>query len=481
MVKTHQTQAEKISALPEHEKIKLLTEYDKNHLWHPFTQMKDYTHEQPLIITEGHGAYITDITGKDYLDGVSSLWVNIHGHRRPEIDAAITAQLGNIAHSTLLGLANEPAILLAKRLASITPLGLERVFYSDTGATAVEIAIKMAFQYGLHQMIDSCHSETGDKKEQKYVKSKFVCLENGYHGDTIGAVSVGGIPKFHDIFKPLLFESYKAPSPYCYRCSLGLERLTCGMACADELGKVVEQHRDEIVGVILEPVVQGAGGMIVAPYGYLKRVREICNANDLFLIADEVATGFGRTGKMFACEHEEVAPDIMILAKGITGGYLPLAATVASEKIYKAFLADHEKQRTFFHGHTYTGNPLACAAALATLDLFKKDRTLAKMQDKIRILHMLLEPFWDLKHVGDVRQKGFMIGIELVKDKFTKEPYPLSEKMGIKVIMSARKHGLVIRPLGDVIVLNPPLCSTRDELEKMVEITNKAIIEVTQK
>ncbi len=458
-----------------------LAEFDKKYLWHPFTQMKDYVNDQPVIISSGKGVYLTDNTGKSYLDGVSSLWVNVHGHQRPEINSAIIEQLGKIAHSTMLGLANEPAIMLGKRLVELAPEGLSRVFYSDTGATAVEIAIKMAFQFRLHQEIDDSIKETGasDIVKYKYVKTKFICLENGYHGDTIGAVSVGGIHKFHEIFKPLLFESYKAPSPYCYRCPLGLKRDDCGMACADEMEKLVVDHHDELVAVILEPLVQGAAGMIVAPDGYLRRVWETCKENDVLMIADEVATGFGRTGKMFACEHEAVTPDFMALAKGISGGYLPLAATMATEEIYNGFIAEYEQQRTFFHGHTYTGNPLACAAALANLEIFEKEHTLLKMQDKIKLLHEKLEPFNELDHVGDVRQKGFLIGIELVKNKPLKVPFPLADRVGIQVIMEARKNGLMIRPLGDVIVLNPPLCSSIEELDKMVEITKRAIIAIT--
>jgi len=460
------------------EEFKRLVEYDRKYLWHPFTQMKDYIQEEPLIITKGEGVYLIDLTGKKYLDGVSSLWVNIHGHRRPEIDQAIIEQLNKIAHTTLLGLANEPAALLAKRLVEITPKGLDRVFYSDTGATAVEIALKIAYQYWFQKEDNDNAANTKDTP--RYRRTKFVYLENGYHGDTIGAVSVGGIPLFHEIYKPLLFDSFKAPSPYCYRCSLGLDKDSCNMACVEELGKIVENHRNELVGVILEPLVQGAGGMIVAPEGYLKRAREICTKNNILLIADEVATGFGRTGKMFACEHENVSPDLMAVAKGISGGYLPLAATLASEQIYDAFLAEYQKKRTFYHGHTYTGNPLACAAALANLDIFEKDQTIIKMQEKIKFLNEQLTKFNDLKHVGEVRQKGFLIGIELVKDKRTKEPYPWEQRTGGKVIMTARDRGLVIRPLGDVIVVNPPLCSTIEELGKMVEIIKESIIMITE-
>jgi adenosylmethionine-8-amino-7-oxononanoate aminotransferase len=459
--------------------INQLVDLDRHHIWHPFTQMKDWESEEPLLITSGDGIYLIDTHGNRYLDGVSSLWVNIHGHRRREINKAIIEQLGKIAHSTLLGLANEQSILLAKRLSDIAPKGLTRVFYSDTGACAVEIAIKMAYQYWLNKELKESGAQTFS--DLKYQRTKFVYLENGYHGDTIGSVSVGGIHRFHEIFKPLLFESYKAPSPYCYRCPLGLDRTDCGMACADEMENIVNEHKHEIAAVIVEPLVQGAGGMIVHPEGYLKRVREICTENDVLFIVDEVATGFGRTGKMFACEHENVVPDLMAVAKGISGGYLPLAATLATEEIYNAFKAEYHEGRTFYHGHTYTGNPLACAASIANLELFDKEDTLNKMQEKIKFLKKRLNELVDMVHVGNVRQKGFLVGIELVKNKDTKEPYPIGEKIGIKVIMHARNLGLVIRPLSDVIVLNPPLSSSLDELGEMIDIVKKSIRTVTEK
>ncbi|MBE3585137.1 adenosylmethionine--8-amino-7-oxononanoate transaminase [Desulfofundulus thermocisternus] len=448
----------------------LLEQWDKEYVWHPFTQMQQYTREKPLIIARGEGSYLIDVEGKRYLDGVSSLWVTVHGHCHPALNRAIKEQLDEIAHSTLLGLANIPSILLAKKLVEITPPGLNKVFYSDAGATAVEIALKMAFQYWQQK-------EGGRFRN----KTKFISLVEAYHGDTIGSVSVGGISLFHGIFKPLLFECLHAPAPYCYRCPLERERESCGMACADRLEELLKEHHQEVAAVIIEPLVQGAAGMITAPDGFLRRVRELCTRYNVLLIADEVAVGFGRTGRLFACEHERVSPDLMCLAKGITGGYLPLAATLTTDEVYSAFLGKPEEGKTFYHGHTYTGNPLACAAALASIELFEKENLLAALQPKIELLHRKLEGFWELPHVGDIRQRGMMVGIELVADKKTKQPYPKEEQVGHRVILEARRRGLVIRPLDNVIVLMPVLAMSEEELNQVLEITYESIAVVTGK
>jgi adenosylmethionine-8-amino-7-oxononanoate aminotransferase len=440
---------------------------DKKYLWHPFTQMKEWTEETPLIITEGRGSFLKDIFGKWYIDGVSSIWVMVHGYRKQEIDNAIKDQVDKISHSTLLGLTHPPAIRLAERLIKIAPKGLSRVFYSDNGSTAVEIGLKIALQYWQHRGVKG--------------KKTFLSLNNAYHGDTIGAVSVGGIDIFNKIFSPLLFKSYKAPSPYCYRCELDKKYPSCRLLCLKEMEKIMQRHHKEIAGLIIEPIVQGAGGMIVSPQGYLRSVRKLCNKYNTLMIADEVATGFGRTGMMFACEHEDVSPDILCVAKGITGGYLPLAATLTTERIYKAFLGEYKDLKTFFHGHTYTGNQLACAAAIANTDVFKKEKTIKKMQKKIEILKNKLAKIAGFPHVGNVRQKGFMVGIELVKDKKTKEPYSLEEKIGWKVCYKAREKGLIIRPLGNVVVLMPPLSISQQELKRLIQITAEAIREVTEK
>lgn len=443
--------------------------WDKEYIWHPFTQMSEYRKEKPLIIERGEGSYLFDVEGNKYLDGISSLWVTVHGHGKEEINRAIKKQLDKVAHSTLLGLANIPSILLAKKLVEITPEGLNKVFYSESGSTAVEIALKIAYQYW--------QQKDGGKYKSK---RKFISLVNAYHGDTIGSVSVGGIDLFHKIFAPLLFETISAPAPYCYRCPLNLTAENCSMQCAGHLESILAAHQEEIAGLVIEPLVQGAAGMIVAPEGYLTRVRKLCTKYNVLLIADEVAVGFGRTGKMFACEHEDVKPDIMCLAKGITGGYLPLAATLTTDEIYNAFLGRIEEFKTFFHGHTYTGNPLGCAAALANLELFEKENLLDALQEKISFLSEGLKKFKTLNHVGDVRQKGMMVGIELVENKETKGPFPVEANIPHWVILEARKNGLITRPLGNVIVLMPILSMSLPELQAVLDITYAAIKKLTE-
>jgi len=444
-----------------------LRQADKAHLWHPFTQMAEWTAADPVVIASARREFLIDTEGNRYIDGTSSLWCNLHGHRRAEIDEAVRRQLRRLAHSTLLGLASVPSVDLAERLVALAPAGLTRVFYSDSGATAVEVALKMAFQYWRQ-----C-------SRPRPSKTTFVCLDLAYHGDTLGAVSVGGIDLFHSIYRPLLFETIRAPAPYCYRCSLGKEPETCGMACAAAVEETLARRADAIAAVILEPLVQGAGGMITHPAGYLRRVADACRAHDVLLICDEVATGFGRTGRMFACEHEGVQPDLLCLAKGISGGYLPLAATLATERIYAAFLGDRGSARTFYHGHTYTGNALACAAGLASLDVFETDGVLARIAELEAMLSDRLAPLARLPHVGQVRRRGLMVGIELVADRARREPFPPDERRGWNVCLAARRHGVWIRPLGDVVVLMPPYCISDASLARLVEGTGAAIAEVT--
>lgn len=450
-----------------------LEDLDKKYIWHPFTQMKEWLEEKTIIISEGRDCFIKDIYGRWYLDGVSSLWVNIHGHRKKEIDDAIKNQLDGIAHSTLLGLSNIPAIKLAERLIKLVNStlvtrhsSLNKVFYSDNGSTAVEIALKMAFQYWKHKGINERH--------------KFLSLNNAYHGDTIGAVSVGGIDIFHKAFGPLLFKTYKCTSPYCYRCEFDKSYPDCKFVCLNRMEEILKLHSKKIIAVIIEPIVQAAGGMITSPSGYLKGVRELCTKYNVLMIADEVATGFGRTGKLFACEHEDVVPDIMCLSKGITGGYMPLAVTLTTDEIYNAFLGEFKDLKTFFHGHSYTGNPLACAAALACLDLFEREEVLKSLKEKIEILEMWLKEFLNLRHVGDVRNRGLMAGIELVRDKKTKEPYDWAEKMGWRVAYHARDNGVFIRPLGNVIVIMPPLSISEQNLNQLLKIIRDSIVAVTE-
>ncbi len=474
------------------ENKRYLEDTDKKYIWHPFTQMKDWAAGTPTIIEEGSGCRIKDIDGKWYLDGVSSIWVNIHGHRRKEIDDAIREQIGKISHSTLLGLSNVPAIKLAERIIGIMgrsfncmgnsswlpssgraqQVGVKaempspaKVFYSDNGSTAVEVALKMAFQYWIHKGVEG--------------KNSFLSLTNAYHGDTLGAVSVGGVDIFHKVFGPLLFKTFKAPSPYCYRCGSGRNPQDCGSACVAEMDSILKKHHREIAALIIEPLVQAAGGMIIFPEGYLKAVRDLCSRYGVLMIADEIATGFGRTGRMFACEHEAVVPDIICLSKGITGGYLPLAVTLATEEVYKAFLGDFKELKTFFHGHSYTGNPLACAAALACLDIFEKEDTLGRIQPMISLSEERLAEISGLDHVGEARNRGLMAGIELVKEKNTGEPYDWEEKMGWRVANYAKEKGLFIRPIGNVIIVMPPLSVSVEELEQMLDIIEEGIKAVT--
>ena len=412
---------------------------DHRHLWHPFTQQRHWCEEEPLVIERGEGTDLIDADGRRYIDGVSSLWCNVHGHRHPAIDAAIREQLDRVAHSTMLGLTHEPGVELAARLVELAPPGLTRAFYSESGSTAVEIALKMAFQH---------HQQRGGQHRRR---TSFITLSGAYHGDTLGSVSVGGIDLFHGAFGPLLFHS---------------RRVEPGDVA--ELERVLDFHAEEIAAVIVEPLVQGAAGIRVQPPGYLRRVRELTEAHGTFLIADEVATGFGRTGTMFACEQERVAPDLLCLGKGLTGGYLPLAATLATERVYEGFLGAQEDFRTFFHGHTFTGNPLACAAALASLEVFEREGTLLRLQPKMRLLAELLGDLSRMPEVAEVRGRGFMAGIDLGE-------HDPALRLGHRVVLEARRRGAIVRPLGDTIVLMPPLAISKPDLERLVGIVGEAI------
>lgn len=440
--------------------------WDKRHVWHPFTQMQEWERDEQIIIVKGEGCWLIDTDGNRYLDGVASMWTNVHGHCRHELNEALKEQVDRLEHSTLLGLASEQSIILAARLAEITPPGLDRFFYSDNGSTAMEVAVKMAYQYQVH----AGHPE----------RSRFITFRNAYHGDTLGAVSVGGIGIYHTTFKPLMFETLQAPAPYCYRCELGCNRLTCNMECVDAVEQLMEHNAGLIAGLVIEPLVQGAGGMIVQPPGFLRRLRELCDRYDILMIADEVATGFGRTGKMFACQHEGVVPDIMAISKGIAAGYLPLAATVTTDKVYSAFLGSYAELKTFFHGHTFTGNPLACAVALRSLELFQNDNLLAALQPKIARLKQGLEAFETLPHVGDLRQCGLAAGIELVENRETGAAYPWEEKVGIRVSLEARKRGVFTRPLGNTVVIFPPLVISDDEIDLLLSVLKESIQVVTE-
>lgn len=443
-----------------------LARLDKAYIWHPFTQMKDWLAEDITIIESGEGSFIKDAKGKTYIDGVASLWCNVHGHRKKEIDDAVREQLGRIAHSTFLGLSNVPAILLAEKLAGIAPRGLGKVFYSDSGSEAVEIAAKMAFQYWRHR---------GRPEKKKFAK-----LVNAYHGDTLGAVSLGGIDLFHEIYHPLLFETFAVPSPYRYRWPETSDPARVKREALAAMEEVLAKHGREIAALVMEPVMQGAAGMIDQPEGYIAEARRLTKEYEVLLVFDEVATGFGRTGAMFASDREGVTPDLLALAKGLTGGYLPLAATLATDEIYEAFLGDYSEFKTFFHGHSYTANPLASAAALANLELFEKERTLEKLAGKIEWLERRLGRLAAREHVGEVRQAGFMAGIELVRDRGSKEEYPLAEKVGARVCRKARDFGIWIRPLGNVIVLMPPLSIEPEVLAELLDGVERSIEAVTE-
>lgn len=433
---------------------------DFRHMWHPFTQMQGWLDAAPVVVESARGFTLVDTEGREYIDGFSSLWCNVHGHQVPEIDDAVRDQLGRVAHSTLLGLGQTRSIELAERLAEIAPAGLERVFYSDSGATSVEIAVKMAFQY--YRNLDKA-------------RSRFIALGESYHGDTIGSVSIGGIDLFHGIFHPLLFEADFVPSPHPYRFEGTPEK--CRDASLDAMENLLKQHAGNVAAIIVEPLVQGAAGIIVHPEGFLKGAEKLARKYDTLLIVDEVATGFGRTGKMFACEHEGVTPDLMCLAKGITGGYLPLAVTMTTEKIFEAFLGDIADQRTFYHGHTYTGNALGCAAAIASLYLFEKNRIIESLPEKIKLIESRLAKFAGLDFVGDVRNCGLMCGIELVADKQTKQSFDYTKTIGVKLCAAMRPRGAMMRPLGDVIVLMPPPAMDIPTLTRLLDILEAALAE----
>ncbi|MCY0866091.1 MAG: adenosylmethionine--8-amino-7-oxononanoate transaminase [Aquificaceae bacterium] len=438
----------------------LLEKWDKEYFWHPFTQMKVYREEENLIFERGEGVYLYDIKGRKFIDAISSLWCNVHGHNYPKLNQAIVEQLKKVAHTTTLGSSNVPAILLAKRLVEISPKGLTKVFYSEDGAEAVEIAIKLAYQYWKNK---------GEKRKA------FITLSEAYHGDTLGAVSLGGIDLFHGTYKDLLFETIKLPSPYLF-CKEKYGRL-CD-ECKEELLNMLEEilkNRDDIVAISLEAGIQAAAGMLPFPKGFLKGVRELTQKYKVLMIVDEVATGFGRTGSMFYCEQEDVSPDFMCLGKGITGGYLPLAVTLTTDEVFNAFLGEFGELKHFYHGHTYTGNNLACAVALANLEVFEEEKTLEKLKPKIEHLTKRLEEFWELEHVGDVRQLGFMVGIELVKDKRTGEKFPYGERTGFKVAYKCRERGVFLRPLGDVMVLMMPLVIDFDQMDHVIDTLRWAI------
>ncbi len=440
--------------------------WDKDFLWHPFTQQYEWEKSSPIIVASGKGATFTDITGKRYIDGVSSLWVNIHGHRHPVLDRAVREQLSKIAHSTFLGLSHVPAIELGRDLARLAPRGLRRSFYSDNGATAVEASLKMAFQYWI---------------EQGKPRPEFLALKGSYHGDTIGAVSVGGVGAFHSKFKPLLFKTHFAMAPACVRCPFNKKKVRnrfrlgektsivpkpgdkraetgCRWECLGSVDKILKKRRGRIAAGIIEPVMQGAGGMISMPPGYVAGFRRLLTQHNTLMIADEVATGFCRTGSLFACEQENVSPDLLCLAKGLTGGYTPLAVTMTTEKVFRAFRAPYEKFKTFFHGHSYTAHPLGCAVARANLNLIERSKLIEKTRRNAHILKDELQSLLSLPIVGSVRQAGLMAGVELVSAK----------RIGARVCKQLLQSGIWLRPLGNVVVIMPPPIISDNDLRRVV-------------
>jgi adenosylmethionine---8-amino-7-oxononanoate aminotransferase len=443
-----------------------LLRWDREIVWHAFTQMGEY---EPLVIERARGCTLVDIDGREYLDGTSSVWCNVHGHCHPKLDAAIRAQLDKVAHVTSLGCSNPTTIQLAKRLVDLTPPGLNHVFFSDDGATAVEVAIKMALQYWRQ------------RPDPRPEKTTYLALDNAYHGDTLGSVSVGGVERFHAMFQPLLFEVLRAPAPDMYRLPPGVTRENALNHYLASVEQTLAAHHHRIAAVVIEPLVQAAAGMITQPRGYLRGVRELTRRSDVLLIADEVAVGFGRTGTMFACEQEDVSPDLLCLAKGLSGGYMPVAATLATTEIWNAFLGSYAESKTFFHGHTYGGNPLGAAVALATLDVFDEENTLIELRPKIDRLAEHLARIVKHKHVGDVRQCGLIGAIELVRDRSTKEPFPWEEKRGLRVCDWARGQGVLVRPLGNVLVIMPPLSVSIDQLDQIVAAVEGGIVAVTER
>ena len=443
-----------------------LERLDREVLWKPFTQMRGHVEEEPLIIAEGLGSWLRDIHGRAYLDGVASLWVNVHGHGHPAILRRLREQLDHLDHSTMLGPSNAPAVELASRLIGLAPGGgaLRRVFYSDSGSTAVEVALKMAFQF---------HSQHQDPARSR--RRRFVALSNAYHGDTVGSVSVGGIDLFHGLYGPLLFPVERVPAPDPYHRAFGQDPATHEAECLTRLRACFARCGAEVAALIVEPLVQGAAGIITHSANWLRSAVEVARDHGSLVIVDEVATGFGRTGTMFACDQAQVVPDLLCLAKGISGGVLPLAATLTTEALFEGFLGSFDEFRAFFHGHSYTGNPLACAAGLGSLDAFEADGTLAGLQRRLPRLLSWLDTLRSHPAVGDIRRVGAMVGVELVADKSTGRPWPLPWRVGHRVIRAALEDGVLLRPLGNVIVLMPPLSMTQDELDLLGQVLHRAI------
>ncbi|MBU0674847.1 MAG: adenosylmethionine--8-amino-7-oxononanoate transaminase [Proteobacteria bacterium] len=434
-----------------------LQDLDKQVLWHPYTQMHDYASRDLLLIDRALGIKLYDQDGREYYDTISSWWCILHGHGHPTIREAIHGQLDRLEQVLLAGTTHEPAIRLAEQLVEITQPPLTRVFFSDNGSCACEIAIKMSLQYW---------QQTGRPQ-----RKELVALTRGYHGDTIGTMSLGGVPEFHQAFGGLMFPSHRLPSPYCYRCPMHREPRTCDLACLDPLAALLEKQGDRIAALIVEPLIQAAGGMIIYPTAYLTRLAAMTTEFGVHLILDEVATGFGRTGTMFAMEQAGVEPDFLCLSKGLTGGFMPLAATMATEEVFQAFYAPYQENQTFYHGHTFTGNPLGCAAGLGSLQVFAEEATMVALPTKIDHFHRGMERFRTLPWVGDLRKLGMIAALELVMDKESKEPFAFEDRVGWALYLAGLNEGLLLRPLGNVIYLWLPLSTTTTEIDDILERT----------
>jgi adenosylmethionine-8-amino-7-oxononanoate aminotransferase len=428
-----------------------LVSRDRRVLWHPYTQMK--TAPDPLVVARGEGVYLYTEDGRRVLDAISSWWVNIHGHSHPVLNRALAEQAARLEHVMFAGFTHEPAVELAERLTAVLPAGLTRVFYSDNGSTAVEVALKMALQYW--------------QNRGEPARTRFIGMRHAYHGDTVGAMSVGDDSVFTEAFGALMFPIDRAEPPYCYRCPLGLERASCGIDCLGSLEAALKARGGEVAAVVVEPMLQAAGGMITWPAEYLSGARALCDRYGTLLIADEVLTGFGRTGRMFACEHAAIAPDIICLSKAITGGYLPLGATVATEPIYESFLSE-DRHKTFFHGHSFTGNPLACAVGCASLTLFQTDNVLARVRRLEAQLRAGLEPLAALPAVGDVRVIGGIGILELVSDKATRAAGGYLDDLGPRIAAAFLERGALVRPLGNIVYLMPPYVITDAEVDWLI-------------
>jgi len=439
---------------------------DRRHVWHPCTQEKDHELMPPIPIVRGEGVRLIDMEGNSYIDGVSSWWVNLFGHNHPRLIRALQEQSQKISHHIFAGFTHQPAVELASRLSALAPEGLEKVFYTDNGSSAVEAALKMSFQ---------CWQQSG-----KPDKTRFVSLTDAYHGETVGALSVSGCELYRDVYRPILTEGYFVQGPDCFRCPWGQQRDSCAAECFCAMEQTLAENHEQIAAVILEPLVQGAAGMRIYPPLYLRKLRALCDSYDVHYIADEIAVGFGRTGRFFANEHAGVAPDLLCLSKGITGGTMPLAAVLATRKIYDAFYDDYVNLKAFLHSHSYTGNPLACAVAVETLNIFADEQVLENLPERMAILDRHGEALAQLPQVGEFRRCGMIAAVELVTDKASKEPYPWQQRRGYQVYQQALRRGALLRPLGNVVYFMPPLTIPLGELETLLEIARESILEVTR-